>query len=126
MECGEIPCIYIFRPDVQTKYGPPIFDVQEKFSKFFWPSPGPQKNGATGCQARTREKNGSKVEKIGAAAGCVYISRPDVRTKYGPLNFRRHFPILISVRTIFAKFRKDPATNQQNPGKLAVGREILG
>jgi hypothetical protein len=27
LECGEIGCIYIFRPDVQTKYGLPIFDV---------------------------------------------------------------------------------------------------
>ena len=51
---------------------------------------------------------------------------PDVCTKYRLLIFRRHFPILISARSIFAKFRKDPATNQQIPEKFVAGREILG
>lgn len=126
MERGEIQCIYIFRPDVQTKYRLPIFDVtlslREKFSRFFWQ----QKSGAPGSQSRTPEKNWLQVEKIGAAVGCVYICGPDVHTKYRPLIFRRHFPLLISARTIFAKSLKDPATNQKIPEKLVVGREILG
>jgi hypothetical protein len=66
------------------------------------------------------------VEKFGAAIGCVYISRPDVLTKYGLLISHWHFPTLISARTIFAEFRKDPATNQQNPEKSVAGQEILG
>jgi hypothetical protein len=36
-----------------------------------------------------------------------------------------YFPILISARTIFAKFRKDPVTNQQNPERSVAGRDIL-
>ena len=79
-----------------------------------------------GAEPEGLEKIWSQVEKFGAAVGCVYISRPDVQTKYGLLISRRHFPILISEKRIFAKSQKDPATNLQNPEKSVAGREILG
>jgi hypothetical protein len=73
--CG-IACLYIFRPDVQTKYGLPIFDVtlslRENICQFFWASPGQQKIGAPWCRARRPEKIWWQVEKFGLLAG-VYI-----------------------------------------------------
>jgi hypothetical protein len=77
-----IACLYIFRPDVWTKYRPPIFDVTLKKLSLSGQVLGRRKVEHPGAEPESLRKNWWQVEKFWAAARCVYIPRPEVRTKY--------------------------------------------